>query len=381
MENQNVLTKEMAKRRNNFGLFSAMNVLPNPDTILRKTGKTIDAYRELLLDAHLWSCVQSRKSGVLCLDYRIVQAESTNYIQKEIENIFSELDVNQIISDILEAPLYGWQPIEIVWKYIGISHKLAVPAKIIAKPQEWFGFDNGGDLVFKGDNYSQEIKIPEYKFICPKNSAGYLNPYGHSLLSKCYWSVTFKNTGLKNWVNFCEKYGMPILMGQYTRGCTNDEAERLAYALAQMTEDSVIVTPADINISLHEAARNTSVELYKELIKYCNSEISKAILSQTLTTELDSGSYAAAQTHYKVRREVVQSDIKLVESSMNRIIKYIIDLNFGTNYPKFQMILNDSDNTQRLERDTKLITNDNIKLTKKYWQNAYGFNDDEIEIV
>jgi phage gp29-like protein len=368
----------MAKRKDYSKLFSA---LPNPDSILRKTGKTIVAYRELLQDAHLWSCVQSRKSGILSLDYRIVQGESSEFVKKEIELIFNSLDVQSIISDILEAPLYGWQPIEIVWDFIGKVHQIAVPIKICAKPQEWFCFNNDGDLIFIGDKSAQGIKPPEYKFICPKNSAGYLNPYGHSLLSKCYWSVIFKNTGLKNWVNFSEKYGMPILMGQYTRGSTNEEAERLALALAQMTEDSVIVAPADINITLHEAVRSTSVELYKELIKYCNAEISKALLSQTLTTELDMGSYAAAQTHYKVRKEVIQSDIKLVESSLNKIIQYIVDLNFGANYPKFQIILNDSDNSQRLERDTKLISSDKIRLTKKYWQNAYGFNDDEIDIV
>ncbi len=378
MDNKNILTKEMAKRRDYTKLFS---VLPNPDSVLRKTGKSIEAYRELLQDAHLWSCVQSRKSGVLSLNYRIVQAESSEFVKKQIERIFETLDVQNIVSDILDATLYGWQPIEIVWDYIGAKEKIFVPVKICAKPQEWFYFDNEGALIFRGDKFNQAIKPPEYKFVCPRNASGYMNPYGHSLLAKCYWSVVFKNTGVKNWVNFCEKYGMPILMGQYTRGSTNEEAERLAYALAQMTEDSVIVAPADINISLHEAVRSTSVELYKELIKYCNSEISKAILSQTLTTELDGGSYAASQTHYKVRREVIQSDIKLVENSINKIIQYIVSINFGGNYPKFQIILNDSDNTQRLERDTKLISTDRIVLTKKYWQNAYGFNEDEIEVI
>lgn len=377
MEKSNILTKELAKRRDLSKIFS---MLPNPDTVQRKTGKSIEAYRELLYDSHLWSCVQSRKSGVLSLDYRISQSSASNYVTKEIESIFSELDIYQIISDVLEAPLYGWQPIEIVWDFYGASRKILKPVKIAAKPQEWFHFNSDGELMLRQENFNQTIKAPDYKFICPRNSAGYMNPYGHSLLAKCYWNVIFKNTGLKNWVNFCEKYGMPILIGQYTRGCTSEEAERLAYSLASMSEDSVIVTPSDININLHEASRSSSVELYLELIKYCNSEISKAILSQTLTTELDGGSYAASKTHNQVRMEVVKSDIKLVENSINKIIQYIVDLNYGGEYPKFSMILTDTDNSGRLERDTELIKTGKIKLTKKYLMNAYGFNEDEIEL-
>jgi phage gp29-like protein len=45
--------------------------------------------------------------------------------------------------------------------------------------------------------------------------------------------VIFKNGGLKFWVNFSEKYGMPILMGQYNRGATSEEIEKLAQELAK----------------------------------------------------------------------------------------------------------------------------------------------------
>lgn len=180
-------------------------------------------------------------------------------------------------------------------------------------------------------------------------------------------------------MSFMEKYGMPILLGQYTRGVTQDESQKLAEELASMTEDSVIVTPSDINLSLHEAQKTSSVDLYERLMNYCNSEISKAILSQTLTTEIGSGSLAAAAVHYKVRQEVVMADINIVEEAINRLIHWFVDLNFGSGtYPEFHIRTDQSDNLQQIERDFKISQTGNTRLTKQYWMRTYGLKEDEV---
>lgn len=331
---QKILTKELAKPAVFDKFFSEMEALPNPDIVLKQSGKSISAYRDLKIDAHLWSCIQSRKSGLLSMTWTL---DNPGVVDRDIlqktQNMLYALDIYNIMRDILEAPLFGWQPLEIVWEIDESSGEIR-PNNIVARPHEWFQFNSKGEIIYRR-KLSESETVSPYKILCPRFEATYDNPYGNALLSKCYWPIIFKNGGLKNWVHFSERYGMPILMGQYTRGCTRDEADRLADALADMSEDSVIVTPADINITLHEAVRSTSNALYRELIKYCNSEISKAILSQTLTTELELGSYAAAQTHFKIRKEVILSDIKLVEATINKLIEYYVELNFGGECPKF----------------------------------------------
>ena len=117
------------------------------------------------------------------------------------------------------------------------------------------------------------------KIINVQFESSYMNPYGNSLLAKCYWPLKFKNGGLRFWVNFTEKYGMPMLVGQYSRGASQDEVQKLADSLNNMTQDAIIVTPMDVKVEMKEAVKSTSVELYRELIKHCNAEISKAILS------------------------------------------------------------------------------------------------------
>jgi phage gp29-like protein len=278
--------KEKLLREIYNSFYRTTNLLPNPDTILRKIGRGFEVYRELKNDPHVWSCIQSRKSGVLSLQWTLEQMDAPDEVYSLIRQIFDNLDIYQIESDILEAPLFGFQPIEIIWNYV--NGKI-IPIELKAKPQEWFAFDTNGNLIYNGSNPSERQLVERYKIINVQHEASAINPYGHSLLAKCYWPVTFKNGGLRFWVNFTERYGMPILIGQYQRGATNNEIEQLARDLESIYEDAIIVSPMDVKIELHEPNRNSSVELYLELIRFANNEISKAILSQTLTTELEGG--------------------------------------------------------------------------------------------
>lgn len=374
---EQILTKELSKPTAFDGFFSAMDALPNPDLVLMQSGKGIAAYRELKLDAHLWSCIQSRKSGLLSLSWSLEQNSTIDdKVYKSTYNMLNRLDIHNIMRDILEAPLFGWQPLEIMWETEKATGEL-LPSAVIARPHEWFQFNMRQELIFK-KNLSDSVVISKYKVLCPRFEATYDNPYGNSLLSKCYWPIIFKNGGLKNWVHFADRYGMPILMGQYTRGSTREEANKLADALADMSEDSIIVTPSDINITLHEAVRSTSNSLYKELIKYCNSEISKAILSQTLTTELELGSYAASQTHFKIRKEVILSDIRLVESTINTLINYYIELNFASQAPRFSINADEELKSEKLEIDLKIARESGYKLSKEYLMRNYNFYEGDL---
>ncbi len=378
MKNSKLFGEKFSKQAySNF--YSFINILPNPDKILSKLGKTYDTLRDLKNDAHLWSCIQSRKSGSLSLDWGLMGNTDNPNQRNFIENILKNLDMHKIIRDILEAPLFGFQPIEIIWDY-DKNNNMIYPLDLVAKPQEWFEYDSSGKIYFISQNKRQQID--KYKLLEVKYEASYINPYGISLLSKCYWLVTFKKASMRFWVNFAEKFGIPILLGKYTRGASRQEIEDLANSLVDMAEDSVLVTPVDIDLVIHEANKSSSIELFKELIKFCNGEISKTILSQTLTTELDMGSYAAAQTHFKVRKEVILSDIRLVESTINKLIKYIYELNkwHSSQLPSFKIFVNEADNEQRIDRDIKLVQSGILKFSKKYLIDNYGFKEDEIII-
>lgn len=376
--NRKFLTSELVRRRNKLSFFNYIGILPNPDEILNKSGNSLDSYRKLKYDPHVWSCIQSRKSGIQSLDYTVTGSDTHLEQTKLVEHFLEEINLPSLLRDVLEAVLFGWQPFELVWSEVEYSGRYLLPTKIQAKPQEWFCYDTDGKLCIRAKS-GDVTAVPKYKFIVASHEASFTNPYGEALLARCYWAVTFKNGGLRFWVNFMEKYGMPVIIGKYTRGATSDEALKLAQTLSDMHEDAVIVSPSDIDINIAEASRNSSTELYLEMINFCNTEISKALLSQTLTTELKNGSLAAAQTHYKIRREIIAADAKIAESFINSIIKLICDINFSTDiYPKIKFALNDADNTQKLERDLKLASA-GVPFKLQYWANTYGIKFTELK--
>lgn len=334
--------------------YNSLGLMPNPDKIINRFGNGYEILRDLRNDPHLWSCIQSRKSGSIQLEYKLNLNNSTNsansvnnkynYFEKMIKSI----DLESLYSDILDAIMFGFQPIEIIWS-LDRKDKLYYPTIFDALPQEYFEINNTGKANLKqiySNNNQSNKNISELKLLNIRHEYNYSNPYGTALLSKCYWSVKFKNGGIKLWVSFMEKYGMPLVLGKMRRGASFEESEKLANELADMCEDAVIVTPDDVEIQLHDATRSSSTELFNEMIKFCNSEISKVILSQTLTSEINTGSYAASKTHNEIRKDVIKKDIKLIEKTMNHIIRLFYEVNKKTlaeinKLPELSLIINE----------------------------------------
>ncbi|MBM2814414.1 MAG: hypothetical protein HW421_1176 [Ignavibacteria bacterium] len=366
-------------------LFSAMNeLLPNPDVILEKNKETLETYRNFLYDAHVSSCVQSRKSGVLSMDWEINRGGQKSTEAEFIEQVFKELDLRQIISDMLDAPLYGYKPLEIYWGETDDINGFIVPKDIKGKPSWWFEFDGNNMLRFKDKYNANGLLLPNKKFLIVQNNATYDNPYGEAILAKCYYPVIFKKGGMKLWSIYTQKYGMPFLHGKIGLGKGQEEALELFNVLEKLQQDGIAVTEEEVNIDILESAKTSSADIYKSLLHFCNAEISKAILSQTLTTEQgDTGSYAMSQTHLQVRKDVVDSDKQLVEYWLNKLIEWIIEYNFESvsEMPRFVLFEEQDVDMTLAQRDQALASTNQIKFTKEYFKRNYGFKDEEIEIT
>ena len=363
-------------------LYSSLNeLLPNPDVILQKNNETLETYKNFLYDAHVSSCVQSRKAGVLSLNWEINRGGTKNTESKFIEEIFNRLNIRQIISEMLDAPLFGFKPIEIYW---GMLDGKIVPKELKGKPSWWFFFDSNNMLRFKDTNKPLGTLIPNKKFFIIQHNATYDNPYGEAILAKCYYPVIFKKGGMKLWSIFTQKYGMPFLHGKIGLGKGQEEALELFNVLEKLQQDGIAVTEEEVNIEILESAKTSSADIYKSLLHFCNAEISKAILSQTLTTEQgDTGSYAMSQTHLQVRKDVVDSDKQLVEYWLNKLIEWIIEFNFESisEMPRFVMYREQDVDMNLAQRDQTLASTGQVKFTKEYFKRNYGFKDDEIEIA
>ncbi|MDA5607062.1 DUF935 domain-containing protein [Pasteurella multocida] len=370
------LVKEIASRANAIDFWSFMHYLPNPDPVLKRMGKDISAYREILSDSHVGGCVRRRKAAVKGLEWRLTPT-GNDKTDEILTALFDRLPLSQIINQVLDACLFGYQALEVMWQH---QDGLWLPTAIEGKPQEWFVFDEENRLMLRTKEHRFGQPLPEKKFLLATQQADYMNPYGRADLAMCFWAATFKKGGFKFWLEFMEKYGSPWLVGKHPRQSQPHEIEDLLDSMEQMLGTAVAAVPDDSSISMLESAtKGASSQVFDDFLRYCKSEIAIALLGQNQTTEAEANR-ASATAGLEVTLDIRNDDVAIVEAVFNRLLQWICELNFNVEMlPRFELFEQAEINTEQVERDTKLHSI-GVRFSKAYFEREYGFEQGDIEI-
>ena len=364
----------IASRANAVDYWAFMHYLPNPDPVLKKMGKDISAYREILSDSHVGGCVRRRKAAIKGLEWRITPTgnEKTDEI---LTALFDRLPMSHIISQILDATLFGYQALEVMWES---KDGLLLPVAIVGKPQEWFVFDEENQLKLRTKEKINGEELPPYRMLLATQNATYINPYGLGDLSLCFWAATFKKGGFKFWLEFMEKYGSPWLVGKHPRQAQIHEIDELLDSMEKMLGTAVAAIPEDSSIDLKESAsKGASSQVFDDFLRYCKSEIAIALLGQNQTTEAEANR-ASATAGLEVTRDIRNDDASLVEGVFNQLLAWICELNFSVDtVPTFELFEQESIDKLQAERD-KLLTEMGVGFTEQYIHRAYGFEEGDI---
>lgn len=368
------LIRVIASRANAIDYWSFMYHLPNPDPVLKKMGKDISAYREILSDSHVGGCVRRRKAAIKGLEWRITPTgnEKTDEI---LTALFDRLPMSQIISELLDATLFGYQALEVQWES---NNGLLLPVAITAKPQEWFVFDEENRLKLRTKEHRDGEFIPPYRMLLATQNATYINPYGLGDLSLCFWAATFKKGGFKFWLEFMEKYGSPWLVGKHPRQAQTKEIDELLDSMETMLGTAVAAIPDDSSIGMLESAsKGASSQVFDDFLRYCKSEIAIALLGQNQTTEAEANR-ASATAGLEVTLDIRDDDASLVERVFNQLLSWICELNFSVDtLPTFELYEQESIDKLQAERD-KLLTEIGVGFTEQYIHRTYGFEQGDI---
>jgi len=159
--------------------------------------------------------------------------------------------------------------------------------------------------------------------------------------------VLFKHYTIKDWVIFCEVFGMPLRLGKYSPGATEDDKRALVAAISSLGTDAAGIISESTQIEFIETVRTASSDLYSAVTNFCNREISKGLLGQTLSAEVgEKGSYAAGKVHDGIRLDLLQADGRALAATVrNQIIRPLVGFNFGwdTPLPKYEAVLNEEE--------------------------------------
>lgn len=305
------------------------------------TSRQMELFEEMEeKDPHLFSQLQTRKNAVCGLDWEIIaysedskDKEIAEFVKDTIKNI---KDFDSSLLDLLDAIGKGVSFLEIKWKlsngYLKVENLKYIHPKHIYWEDEKLKIITKGNLSGMYVNEVQENKLIIHRY---KARSGHESRAG--LLRVVAWMYLFKNYTLKDWVTFIEKYGMPILLGEYDESSSEEDKGDLMEALINIGTDSAGIISRNTKVNVIDNDKKSSADIFENMARFCDEQISKAILGQTLTSD-SGGSYAQAKTHNEVRRDLTSADCKALANTIKEyLIKPIVGLNFGEecNIPDF----------------------------------------------
>jgi phage gp29-like protein len=291
-------------------------------------------------DLHYASVLGTRKRQVAQLDMTIEtesNAPRDQEILKATKRALIDSDMlSDYVFDMLDAVGKGFSLGELMWKFSASEWSIE---SIEHVDPRFLRFDRATMSIPRLiDNFGQRQPLAPYKFVFLELKAKSGIPVRGGLIRPAAWSYLFKNFTLKGWVQFCDVYGLPLRVGKFPPGATEDDKAALLAAVSQIGVDAAGIIPENMMIDFVETAnKGSSADFFKLLIVYCDEQISKAVLGQTGTTDATPGKLGGQSEHNMVREDIERADAKAISAAVNRqIVRAYVDLNFGPQlvYPR-----------------------------------------------
>lgn len=284
-------------------------------------------------DPHLFSQMQTRKLAVTGLDWE-VQPFSDDDIDKQVSDFITEKlkgieNLDDIFIDMLDAIGKGVSVMEIEWGIDSFGANIIKNIEYV-HPKKLLWDWKTDEMKICTREFPSGIGLPKNKFVVHKYKAKSGHTSRNGILRIVSWMYLFKNYDVKDWIAFCEVFGMPLRLGKYSAAASEDDKKALMEAIYSLGSDAAGIVPDTTMIEFIESQKTTSVEIYEKLARYCDEQISKAVLGQTLSSDSGGGSYAQGKVHNEVRHDLTVADAKALAVTIRRdIIRPLVEYNFG----------------------------------------------------
>jgi phage gp29-like protein len=364
------------------------------DAILRTrgAGKGLGLYDELLRDPQVATVMGKRIDALIGREW-VVQSGAEGDARADdaaelVRGAVNGLAFSRAVGKFSQALLKGVAVIEVMWT---ARDAALVPALLQGRDPRRFAFRAvaGGSPVdgtavelrlLTRDQAVDGIAVPARKFIVHRFGEQYENPWGLGLGHRLFWPVYFKRQGISFWMQGLDKFSQPTAVGKYPNGAGQPEKDTLLAALAAVSREAGVIIPEGMAVELLEAKRSGTFDAYESLARYMDEDIAKAVLGETLSTQVgNSGSRALGEVHNEVRLEIVKADAdRLAETINSTLVRWIVDLNLpdyaatGLPYPALWWDVSEpEDLAARAKRDVD-VASLGYRPTQDYIDDTYG---------
>jgi phage gp29-like protein len=354
-------------------------------------------------DGHLQSVLFTREAALAGLDWKILnpldrggswvkrkRAPKGERERRFIEDVFRGLDapkedrdavgLRELIQHLTGGPFYGHAVGENLMTVD--RHGRQVPRGFALHAARRFGFSRArGELVFRPSNYSalQEVDFRAenpFSFIVSQPRITGDVPAREGLMRVVVWAALFRTWTVGDLMKLAEFAWKGLRLGKYKKGTSKEDIAQLERIVRLLTSSGAATHSEDVEVDVKwpEGARSGSGHL--DLHSRLAGEISKAVIGQTLTTEVgNSGSRALGDVHDKVRRDILEYDAKHVAMVITRdVIRPLIELNFGPDaiVPVFAFVTDEAADIKKTAEGIEILQRTGMKIPEGWAHNQVG---------
>jgi len=283
-------------------------------------------------DGHIASEMNKRRRACI-VDWQVVPPEKSPTALEtrnaaQVEELVAEVpDFEDTLYDVTDATGKGFSCLEIEWHRV---EGFWLPKTITHRPQSWFSLHRG---------YRQELRLRSDKVVdgvmgeplqpfgwlthVHKAKSGYLERA--ALFRQLVWTYLFKNYSVGDLAEFLEIYGIPLRIGKYPSSASEKDKATLLRALASIGHNAAGIVPEGMLLEFKEAATGDP-KAFELMMSWCERNQSKVILGGTLTSGADgkSSTNALGNIHNEVRKDLRDSDVRQLNTTLTRDLVYAI---------------------------------------------------------
>ncbi len=286
-------------------------------------------------DAHLAAEMGKRRLAVMGLPWDIVPPRNASAAEKAAAEWVKEVltdavdPIEDLILALMDGVGHGFAPVELEWRQEGREW---LPA-FWPRPQEWFRLSQDRRELRLLDAAVDGARLQPFGWILHthgKPKTGYLGRVG--LHRTLVWPFLYKAYALGDFAEYLETYGLPMVVGRYYSGASEDEKSSLMRAVTALGHDARAIMPADMQLEVQKITGGGDSTPHLAMMGWADRAESKAILGQTMSadamaTGIGSG---AATLHGEVRDEIRNADARQIAGTITLDLIYpLIALNRG----------------------------------------------------
>ncbi|HLO92428.1 MAG TPA: DUF935 family protein [Lentimicrobium sp.] len=265
-------------------------------------------YDDAMHDLHLKGAVRNRKMAVVGKPFIIKDASGNK--NDDLTELLKSKWFKQFLNLAIDSVFYGHSLIELTGvdrtDKLKFTNVELVPRYHVC-PEYGVVLPYFTDWPDKGIPYREELADTCIEVCKSKKDLGELNSPSKEAISKKYV--------LQFWDQFAEMFGMPIRVGKTTSRDPKDH-EKVQDMLEKMGAAAWGLFPEGTSIEVIGSQQRDAFKVYDQRIIRANSEISKAILGQTMT--MDNGSSRAqALVHEDVADDIAEDDRDFIRDVVN----------------------------------------------------------------